>query len=178
MPDVYVSIGTNVDRRANVLEALRLLVARFGQLEVSTIYETESVGFHGPNFYNLVVGFTSERPLGEIDRLLSEIEDLRGRCRGGDGFEDRTLDLDILLYGDAINHEPPHDVPRSDILNYAFVLRPLAELAGDRVHPECGRTFAELWAAFDDPSQRMWPVNPQDAEAGHAGPPPPAQDSA
>lgn len=171
MVEVYVSIGTNVDRRANVLEALRLLIERFGQLEVSTIYETEAVGFRGPNFYNLVVGFTTERPLAEVDRLLAEIEDLRGRRRGGDGFEDRTLDLDILIYGDTIDHQPPNDIPRRDILNYAFVLRPLAEIAGDRVHPECGRSFAELWAEFDDSGQRLWPVDYRGAEAGQGGSP-------
>lgn len=172
MPEVYVSIGTNVDRRTNVLEALRLLVERFGQLEVSTIYETEAMGFRGPNFYNLVVGFTTERSLAEVDRCLAVIEDLRGRRRGGDGFEDRTLDLDILLYGDTVDHQPPNDIPRRDILNYAFVLCPLAEIAGDRVHPECGRSFAGLWADFDVSDQRLWPVDYQGPEAGQAGPHP------
>ena len=165
MPEVYVSIGSNIDREANVREALRLMEERFGPLTVSSIYETESVGFEGPNFYNLVVGFETARPLSEVAAILSDIENRRGRQRQGSGFDDRTLDLDVLLYGDTVRHEPPFDVPRADILAYAFVLCPLAEIAGDRVHPECGRSYRELWSRFADASQKIWPV----ADRGRKG---------
>lgn len=158
MPEVYVSIGSNVDREANVREALRLMAEELGTLEVSSVYETESIGFNGPNFYNLVVGFETDRPLPEVAKILSGIEDRRGRRRGGSGFDDRTLDLDVLLYGDTVCHEPPWDIPRADILDYAFVLCPLAEIAGDRVHPEIGRSYGELWAAFKDDTQTLWPA--------------------
>lgn len=158
MPEVYVSVGSNIDRDANVREALRLMAGQFGALRVSGVYETESVGFRGPNFYNLVVGLETDRPLPEVARILSGIEDQRGRRRDGAGFHDRTLDLDVLLYGDTVNHEPPWDIPRMDILEYAFVLCPLTEIAGDLVHPEVGRSYADLWAAFSDGTQKLWPV--------------------
>lgn len=165
MPEVYVSIGSNIERETNVREALRLMEEHFGHLVSSAIYETESVGFEGPNFYNLVVGFDTDRSLPDVARVLAEIEAQRGRRRYGPGFDDRTLDLDVILYGDTIDHESPHDLPRPDILEYAFVLCPLAEIVPGGVHPECGKTYSELWAAFSDKSQKLWRLEEDDRKA-------------
>ena len=106
------------------------------------------MGFEGDDFLNLVFGFrTAESPeavVAELERLHR----LAGRVRGSERFAPRTLDLDLLLYGDAILAGEIR-VPREDILKYAFVLGPLAELAPDLKHPVTGQTMAELWSCFN-----------------------------
>jgi len=158
MPRVYVSIGSNVEREANVRGALEKLRERFGELVISPVYESAAVGFAGENFLNLVVGFDTELPLVEVIKLLRAIEKKHGRVRGGPKFCDRTLDLDPLLYGDLIDHMAPHDVPRHEITQYAFVLRPLSDIAGAARHPETGERFGDMWGRFENNEQRLWPV--------------------
>jgi 2-amino-4-hydroxy-6-hydroxymethyldihydropteridine diphosphokinase len=155
---VFVSIGSNIDRERNVTGALDSLRREFGELQQSTIYETAAVGFEGDPFYNLVVGFDSGLGPRELAGVLHRIEDQHGRRRGGDKFGARTLDLDLLLYDDLVLDEADLKLPRPEILDYAFVLRPLAEIAGQRRHPLTGSSFAALWEAFDSNAQPMWPL--------------------
>jgi 2-amino-4-hydroxy-6-hydroxymethyldihydropteridine diphosphokinase len=149
MPEVFVSIGSNVEREKHIPSALEELEKRFGRLSVSSVYESEAVGFQGDPFYNLVVGFESEAPAQEIARMLGEIESLHGRTRESKKFAPRTLDLDLILYGDLIIQEGKLRLPREEITQYAFMLEPLAEIAHDRRHPVLGRSYGELWADFD-----------------------------
>lgn len=148
MTRVYVSIGSNLDRRRNVRSALAALARAFGRLAVSPVYESEAVGFEGPPFYNLVVGFDTDRPLEGVAEILRAIEEAHGRRRVGPRFADRSLDLDLLLYGDLVRHDGRFDIPRPEITREAYVLRPLADIAGAARHPESGATFAELWEAL------------------------------
>ncbi len=145
MTRAYVSIGSNIEREKNVRSAVDALRRRFGKLVVSPVYESKAVGFEGADFYNLVVGFDTETSLDELNAVLQSIEDAHGRDRSGAKFSSRTLDLDVLLYGELIDHTPPHHVPRSEIIEHAFVLRPLSDIAGRTRHPESRTTFAELW---------------------------------
>lgn len=158
MPKVYVSIGSNIEREDNLRGAVAKLREQFGELDLSPVYESEAVGFSGDNFLNMVAGFGSELALADIIKALRAIEKKHGRVRGGQKFSDRTLDLDVLLYGDLIDHYPPHDVPRHEINQYAFVLRPLSDIAGDARHPETGERFADMWAGFESNGQRLWEV--------------------
>lgn len=158
MPRVYVSLGSNIDRERNLRGGLTDLRARFGALELSPVYESEAVGFAGEPFLNLVVAFQADDPVEAVDAALTRIEEAHGRERGGERFAPRTLDLDLLLYGDLVKRGPDLTVPRDEILTYAFVLRPLADLAGEARHPLTGRTFRTHWADFDDPDQRLRPV--------------------
>ena len=155
---VWLSLGSNIDRERNISGALRDLAAEFGQLVVSRVYECEAVGFDGEPFYNLVVGIDSERSPLELAGAMRAIEDAHGRTRGGDKFAPRTLDIDLLTYGDAVLDEGPLRLPRDEILKYAFVLGPLAEVAGAERHPLDGRSYAEIWAAFDQAGQPLQPV--------------------
>ncbi|MGD2073430.1 MAG: 2-amino-4-hydroxy-6-hydroxymethyldihydropteridine diphosphokinase [Gammaproteobacteria bacterium] len=158
MARVFVSIGSNIDRERNVAAALERLGGAFGALEQSTVYETEAVGFEGDPFYNLVVGFDTDLGPREVADLLHRIEDEQERERHGARFGARTLDLDLLLYDELVLDEADLRLPRPEILEYAFVLRPLAEIAGERIHPLTGASFAAMWDAFDPKAQPMWPV--------------------
>jgi 2-amino-4-hydroxy-6-hydroxymethyldihydropteridine diphosphokinase len=144
MPRVFVSIGSNVDREENIRGAVESLTRRFGPLNLSTVYETKSVGFEGEDFFNLVVGFDSSESIEAIRTELHRIEDMHGRKREGvSRFSARTLDLDLILYGDVV--DPAVNLPHPDILRYAFVLGPLAELAPNLAHPVKGVPYHTLW---------------------------------
>ena len=149
MPVVFVSVGSNVERERNIRGSLRALRERFGPLLVSPVYETAPVGFTGAPFYNLVVAFATELAPRDVLIALADIEAAHGRTRHSERFAPRTLDLDLLLYGDAIVAEPDLELPRPEIARYAFVLEPLAAVAPDLPHPQAGRTYHEIWAGFD-----------------------------
>lgn len=144
MPRVFVSIGSNIDRENNIRGAIGALTRRFGSLSLSTVYETAAVGFEGDPFFNLVVGFDTGESIEAIRAELRRIEDAHGRQRAGQSkFSARTLDLDLILYGDVV--DPAANLPHGDILKYPFVLGPLAELAPDLAHPVMGDSCLALW---------------------------------
>ena len=159
MHDVYISLGSNVEREHNLSKALGILKARFGSLDCSSVYESEAVGFVGEPFLNLVTRFAVACDVYEVSHVLKSIEAQCGRLRGGPRFSPRTLDLDLLLFGESVIREHGLQVPREEITTHAFVLKPLAEVAGDMMHPTLGKTFRELWAAFDGGVQSLMTVN-------------------
>jgi 2-amino-4-hydroxy-6-hydroxymethyldihydropteridine diphosphokinase len=151
MPRVYVSLGSNIDRERNIRSALQALVRAFGKLTLSAVYETDAVGFAGDPFYNLVAAFDTNLSLEEIQTTLRHIEAEHGRTRGNTlRFAARTLDLDILLYGELVRHDARFDIPRAETTTQAFVLGPLAEIAPDLHVPETGTTVAECWRQRGD----------------------------
>ena len=84
---------------------------------------------------------------------MHEIEQRHGRQRGGEKFSSRTLDLDVLTYGDEMRDEDSRHLPRDEILKYAFVLAPLADVAADELHPELGESYGSLWKRYDAPDR-------------------------
>ncbi len=155
MVRVYVSLGSNIDRERNLRGGLADLRTAYGALELSPVYESAAVGFTGEPFLNLVAAFDTDQSIEAVDAELSRIEERHGRVRGDERFAPRTLDIDLLLFGDCVLQQPGLTVPRDEILEYAFVLKPLADLAGAQRHPVSGLTFAELWGAFNDSAQSL-----------------------
>lgn len=148
MARVYLSLGSNVEPQRHLTAALDELRARFGALAVSPAYRTKSVGFDGADFVNLAIGLDTDLSPQELNDWLHALEDRQGRRRDVPRFSDRTLDLDIVFYDRLVTEGPGHlQIPR-DELRHAFVLRPIADIAPQFVHPVTGRTMAELWAAF------------------------------
>jgi 2-amino-4-hydroxy-6-hydroxymethyldihydropteridine diphosphokinase len=159
MARVYVSIGSNIDRERNIRSAIAVLRNRYGDLQISSVVETGAVGFDGEDFYNLVVGFDTDEDIMSIARWLDEIENQHGRDRSGPRFSSRTLDLDLLLYDDLVIKNEEIELPRDEILRYAFVLGPLAELAPYVIHPELHKSIGEIWQDFDQAGQPLRPVS-------------------
>ena len=145
MAQVFVGVGSNIDREINVPKALVMLRERYGPLVTSRCYESPAQGFDGDDFYNLVVSFESDDTPHQISDSLRDIEHRLHRVRGADRYVSRTMDLDVLLYDDWELDDDALILPSEDILQHEFVLGPLAEICGDLCHPTFGTPIAELW---------------------------------
>ena len=156
---VALSLGSNINRYHNLSGALDALAEAFGELWCSPVYESESVGFDGSNFLNSVVVIHAERSLGDINAVLKRIEDDHGRNRQGPKFSPRTLDIDVLTYGDAVGRVEGIELPREETAKNAFVLKPLADLLPDTRLPGSEFTYAQLWAAYPKDKQKLWRVD-------------------
>lgn len=149
MSRVFVAAGSNVDAARNLQLAARELQSTFGPVSFSPAYRNAAVGFEGEDFINFVAGFDTARDLNEVIAELQRIEGLCGRARNAPKWAPRSMDLDILLCGDLVLQEPGLVLPRPDLLRRPYMLGPLADIAGELVHPTAGRSIAELWAQFD-----------------------------
>ena len=153
---VVLSIGSNIDRDANTRYALKEIRRLYGELDVSPVYETSSVGFDGPPFFNLIVGFRTNQELQQIIQTLRGIEGGAGRVRAAKTFDSRVLDIDVVLYGNQNFRDWGINVPRDEIEKYAYVLKPLSDIYPDLIHPITGITMEQMWQQFEIKDQTLF----------------------
>ena len=149
----YVGLGANLGRREETLrQAVELLRGLEGVVVVafSTLSETEPVGVvDQPRFINGAVAVETDLSPRDLLEALLGIEQELGRVRDGSRWGPRTVDLDLLLYGDEVVEEPGLRVPHPHLIERRFALEPLAELDPDLAIPRAGRV-SELLATLDD----------------------------
>jgi 2-amino-4-hydroxy-6-hydroxymethyldihydropteridine diphosphokinase len=157
---VFVAGGSNVEPERRLVQAAALLREAFPGASLSSCYRNVAVGFEGPDFLNFVAGFTTEHPVREVLLRLHGIEEACGRARDAPKWAPRSMDLDILLYGQCVSAGADLTLPRPDLLTKAYMLGPMAELAPEVRHPVDGRTMAELWQGFDRAAHplQLWPL--------------------
>lgn len=161
MQQIVFSVGSNFQQDTHFKQAFDALQAIFGELIISSVYdnppihqstsvsesryrEDDSVD-SGRHYYNAVVGVMSDQSISDIKAMLVAIEDQCGRDRCA---EQVCIDIDLILYGDRIDSVNNVVVPHQDILTNAYILRPLAEVFPDMLHPVTKISFFDLWQAF------------------------------
>jgi 2-amino-4-hydroxy-6-hydroxymethyldihydropteridine diphosphokinase len=159
MTQVLLGIGSNIQPHENICAGLDALQQEFGELDVSSVYHSAAVGFQGEPFLNLVVSLDCAVSVGELAVQLRRLEHAMGRPQQATRFSSRTLDIDILTYGDASGLVEGVQLPRGEITDNAFVLCPLAELVPTGLHPHTGLCYSQLWQAYTNPRQSVQRVN-------------------
>ena len=157
MTRVWISAGSNVDKEKNIRDAIDHLAQEFGALLLSPVYLTKAEGFEGDDFLNLVIGIDTELSPKQLRQKLRDIEDRQGRIRGDNKFASRTLDLDLLTWGSLVDEA--QGIPRDEILKYAFVLKPLADVAPQETYPGGDQSYAELWKHFTGNKNNLQKTN-------------------
>ena len=145
---VYIGIGSNVDREKNIKSCISKLNSKYKNITLSPIYETEPMGFKGPNFYNLVCYFETQDDVFKLKEDMRDIEKDHGRNFNETKFSSRTLDIDILYFNDLVINDEKIQIPRKEIIEYDFVLKPLVDIAPEFVHPELNITNFKIFKEY------------------------------
>lgn len=159
--EVLLSLGSNIDREFHLCAALDALTEAYGDIAMSPVYESSAVGFDGDAFFNMVVAIKTDEPLDAVNQRLKYIEDVCGRDRSQPKYSSRSLDIDVLTYGDAHGVVSGIELPRDEVYRHAFVLKPLADLRPEMVAPGDRHTWDSLWQDFSAPDQALKQINLQ-----------------
>ncbi|MES0838282.1 2-amino-4-hydroxy-6-hydroxymethyldihydropteridine diphosphokinase [Nocardiopsis tropica] len=148
---LVVGVGSNLDPARHVAAALDTLHQRALVVDTSAVYRSPAIGLPpgAPDFLNLAVRLQWEGTLFELKALLEEIEAEQGRRREPGAWASRTLDLDILTAGHLHGRVGAFTVPHPDIERFAHAAVPLAELAGEHIHPRLEVSYADLAGRLD-----------------------------
>jgi len=159
MSIALLGLGSNINSETHIRAGIAALKEKFKNVSLSPAYSSTSIGFDGDDFINLVARVETDMHPLELRQFLRDLEDRYGRKRDVPKFSDRSLDIDILLYDDLILRSPLLEIPRAEILRFAHVLKPLAELDPALVHPTELQTMAEIWesSGLDDGYLRPLP---------------------
>jgi 2-amino-4-hydroxy-6-hydroxymethyldihydropteridine diphosphokinase len=152
MSIAWLGLGSNVNAETHIRAGIEALKDTFGEINLSPAYSSTAVGFKGDDFINLVARVKTDMHPLELRQYLRDLEDRYGRQRDVPKFSDRSLDIDILLYDDLVLLSPVLEIPRAEILKFAHVLKPLADLDPDLVHPAELRSLKDIWdsSGLDD----------------------------
>ncbi len=156
MAQVFIGMGSSINKLENINAGITSLKEEFAALRMSALYESEAVGFAGTNFYNLVVELQTDLSAEALIARLKAIEIKHGRAVNAVKFAPRSLDLDLLLYDQQVNAQI--NLPRAEITENAFVLKPLAELAPSLKHPVLHQTYRTLWENYPKEKQKLWKI--------------------
>jgi 2-amino-4-hydroxy-6-hydroxymethyldihydropteridine diphosphokinase len=155
----FVSGGSNLDAERNLVLAARELKARHPGARFSRCYRNAPVGFDGPDFINFVAELPCKEGPESLRADLQRIERLCGRPDDAPRWAPRAMDLDVLLFGALVQDRTGLVLPRPDLVRWAFMLGPLAELAPGLMHPTLGKSIGALWAGFDRDAHPLMSVD-------------------
>ncbi len=155
MNKIILSLGSSLGNRREILQsAISAIEEKIGKIDkISSFYETEPWGFNDEHFFiNAAVSLFSDIDANELLNVIQHIEAEHGRKRNGIGYEARTLDIDIIFYGNKIHYEKNLSIPHPLAHKRKFVLMPIAEIEPDFVHPVLNVKIANLLQLCQDQS--------------------------
>ena len=159
MAQIVLGLGSNVLGAFHLRAGVQALRQLDPELCLSPVYQSAAVGFSGDDFYNLVAVLHVDIALNDLTRWLSAIEAKFGRTKREARFSAKTLDIDLLTYDDLVGEFDGVSLPRDEILDNAFVLRPLSDIQPEALHPQLKKDYRSLWQELGGAMEALTPCD-------------------